>query len=108
MANLPFRNSAVFAMYIYQSPYVTTPHRPYHIKGMIIQVPDNYDPESRTYTGIWTGRFKPAWTNNPAWVFYDLVTNERYGIGEMIGSFGVDKFALYAIARYCDELVDDG
>ncbi|HBC7488386.1 TPA: DUF1983 domain-containing protein, partial [Proteus mirabilis] len=77
-------------------------------KGMIIQVPDNYDPESRTYTGIWTGRFKPAWSNNPAWVFYDLVTNERYGIGEMIGSFGVDKFALYAIARYCDELVDDG
>ncbi|SPY93806.1 phage host specificity protein [Proteus mirabilis] len=95
-------------MKIDKSQYGDTPNRTYHIKGMIIQVPDNYDPESRTYTGIWTGRFKPAWSNNPAWVFYDLVTNERYGIGEMIGSFGVDKFALYAIARYCDELVDDG
>ncbi|EPN2701037.1 TipJ family phage tail tip protein [Proteus mirabilis] len=107
-AKFSYPNSAVVGMKIDKSQYGDTPNRTYHIKGMIIQVPDNYDPESRTYTGIWTGRFKPAWTNNPAWVFYDLVTNERYGIGEMIGSFGVDKFALYAIARYCDELVDDG
>ncbi|MCZ4573070.1 phage tail protein [Proteus mirabilis] len=107
-AKLSYPNSAVVGMKIDKSQYGDTPNRTYHIKGMIIQVPDNYDPESRTYTGIWTGRFKPAWSNNPAWVFYDLVTNERYGIGEMIGSFGVDKFALYAIARYCDELVDDG
>lgn len=107
-AKFSYPNSAVVGMKIDKSQYGDTPNRTYHIKGMIIQVPDNYDPEARTYTGIWTGRFKPAWTNNPAWVFYDLVTNERYGIGEMIGSFGVDKFALYAIARYCDELVDDG
>ncbi|MGM7529071.1 host specificity protein J [Proteus mirabilis] len=107
-AKFSYPNSAVVGMKIDKSQYGDTPNRTYHIKGMIIQVPDNYDPESRTYTGIWTGRFKPAWSNNPAWVFYDLVTNERYGIGEMIGSFGVDKFALYAIARYCDELVDDG
>lgn len=107
-AKFSYPNSAVVGMKIDKSQYGDTPNRTYHIKGMIIQVPDNYDPEPRTYTGIWTGRFKPAWTNNPAWVFYDLVTNERYGIGEMIGSFGVDKFALYAIARYCDELVDDG
>lgn len=107
-AKFSYPNSAVVGMKIDKSQYGDTPNRTYHIKGMIIQIPDNYDPESRTYTGIWTGRFKPAWTNNPAWVFYDLVTNERYGIGEMIGSFGVDKFALYAIARYCDELVDDG
>ncbi|HFT7322965.1 TPA: host specificity protein J [Proteus mirabilis] len=107
-AKFSYPNSAVVGMKIDKSQYSDTPNRTYHIKGMIIQVPDNYDPESRTYTGIWTGRFKPAWSNNPAWVFYDLVTNERYGIGEMIGSFGVDKFALYAIARYCDELVDDG
>ncbi|MFB0770393.1 phage tail tip protein J-related protein [Proteus cibi] len=107
-AKFSYPNSAVVGMKIDKSQYGDTPNRTYHIKGMIIQVPDNYDPETRTYTGIWTGRFKPAWTNNPAWVFYDLVTNERYGIGEMIGSFGVDKFALYAIARYCDELVDDG
>ncbi|CRL60135.1 host specificity protein J [Proteus penneri] len=107
-AKFSYPNSAVVGMKIDKSQYGDTPNRTYHIKGMIIQVPDNYNPEMRTYTGIWTGRFKPAWTNNPAWVFYDLVTNERYGIGEMIGSFGVDKFALYAIARYCDELVDDG
>ncbi|MDM9024674.1 TipJ family phage tail tip protein [Proteus mirabilis] len=107
-AKFSYPNSAVVGMKIDKSQYGDTPNRTYHIKGMIIQVPDNYDPESRSYTGIWTGRFKPAWSNNPAWVFYDLVTNERYGIGEMIGSFGVDKFALYAIARYCDELVDDG
>ncbi|MBI6529094.1 phage tail protein [Proteus vulgaris] len=107
-AKFSYPNSAVVGMKIDKSQYGDTPNRTYHIKGMIIQVPDNYDPETRIYTGIWTGRFKPAWTNNPAWVFYDLVTNERYGIGEMIGSFGVDKFALYAIARYCDELVDDG
>ncbi|WIF73843.1 phage tail protein [Proteus vulgaris] len=107
-AKFSYPNSAVVGMKIDKSQYGDTPNRTYHIKGMIIQVPDNYDPETRTYTGIWTGRFKPAWTNNPVWVFYDLVTNERYGIGEMIGSFGVDKFALYAIARYCDELVDDG
>ncbi|HBC6002364.1 TPA: DUF1983 domain-containing protein [Proteus mirabilis] len=107
-AKFSYPNSAVVGMKIDKSQYGDTPNRTYHIKGMIIQVPDNYDPEPRTYIGIWTGRFKPAWTNNPAWVFYDLVTNERYGIGEMIGSFGVDKFALYAIARYCDELVDDG
>ncbi|WP_239739514.1 phage tail protein [Proteus penneri] len=107
-AKFSYPNSAVVGMKIDKSQYGDTPNRTYHIKGMIIQVPDNYDPETRTYTGIWSGRFKPAWTNNPAWVFYDLVTNERYGIGEMIGSFGVDKFALYAIARYCDELVDDG
>lgn len=107
-AKFSYPNSAVVGMKIDKSQYGDTPNRTYHIKGMIIQVPDNYDPETRTYTGIWTGRFKPAWTNNPAWVFYDLVNNERYGIGEMIGSFGVDKFALYAIARYCDELVDDG
>ncbi|QKD69694.1 DUF1983 domain-containing protein [Proteus terrae subsp. cibarius] len=107
-AKFSYPNSAVVGMKIDKSQYGDTPNRTYHIKGMIIQVPDNYDQESRTYTSIWTGRFKPAWTNNPAWVFYDLVTNERYGIGEMIGSFGVDKFALYAIARYCDELVDDG
>ncbi|WDQ23297.1 host specificity protein J [Proteus mirabilis] len=107
-AKFSYPNSAVVGMKIDKSQYGDTPNRTYHIKGMIIQVPDNYDPEHRTYTGIWTGRFKPAWSNNPAWVFYDLVTNERYGIGEMIGSFGVDKFALYAIARYCDELVDDG
>ncbi|MBI6530899.1 DUF1983 domain-containing protein [Proteus vulgaris] len=107
-AKFSYPNSAIVGMKIDSSQYGEMPNRTYHIKGMIIQVPDNYDPNTRNYNGIWTGKFKPAWTDNPAWIFYDLVTNERYGIGSLIGQFGVDKFALYAIARYCDELVPDG
>ncbi|WP_334249295.1 phage tail protein [Morganella morganii] len=107
-AKFSYPNSAVVGMRIDKSQYGDTPNRTYHIKGLIVQVPDNYDPETRSYNGIWTGRFKPAWTDNPAWIFYDLVTNERYGIGSMMGSFGCDRFALYAIARYCDEMVSDG
>lgn len=84
------------------------PTRKYLVKGLVINVPDNYDPETRTYTGIWSGAFKPAWTNNPAWVFYDAVTNDRYGLGDKISGFECDKWALYQIARYCDEMVDDG
>ncbi|MGJ7085649.1 phage tail protein, partial [Morganella morganii] len=107
-AKFSYPNSAVVGMRIDKSQYGDTPKRTYHIKGLIVQVPDNYDPETRSYNGIWTGRFKPAWTDNPAWIFYDLVTNERYGIGSVMGRFGCDRFALYAIARYCDEMVSDG
>ncbi|MEQ1969116.1 phage tail protein [Xenorhabdus nematophila] len=105
---MSYPNSAVVGMRIDRSLFADTPKRTYHIRGMIVQVPDNYDPETRHYKGVWTGRFKPAYTNNPAWVFYDLVTNTRYGIGKLMGSFGCDKFALYAIAQYCDQLVPDG
>ncbi|CDG20017.1 Host specificity protein J (modular protein) [Xenorhabdus poinarii G6] len=105
---MSYPNSAVVGMRIDRSLFADTPKRTYHIKGMIIQVPDNYDPETREYHGVWTGRFKPAYTNNPAWIFYDLVTNTRYGIGKLMGSFGCDKFALYAIAQYCDQIVPDG
>ncbi|WP_275365435.1 host specificity protein J [Xenorhabdus bovienii] len=105
---MSYPNSAVVGMRIDRSLFADTPKRTYHIKGMIVQVPDNYDPESRHYSGVWTGRFKPAYTNNPAWIFYDLVTNTRYGIGKLMGSFGCDKFALYAIAQYCDQPVPDG
>ncbi|MGJ7072941.1 host specificity protein J [Morganella morganii] len=107
-AKFSYPNSAVVGMRIDKSQYGETPKRTYHIKGLIVQVPDNYDPETRSYNGIWTGRFKPAWTDNPAWIFYDLVTNGRYGIGSVMGRFGCDRFALYAIARYCDEMVSDG
>ncbi|WMV74061.1 phage tail protein [Xenorhabdus griffiniae] len=105
---MSYPNSAVVGMRIDRSQFADTPKRTYHIKGMIVQVPDNYNPETREYKGVWTGRFKPAYTNNPAWIFYDLVTNTRYGIGKLMGPFGCDKFALYAIAQYCDQLVPDG
>lgn len=84
------------------------PRRNYLIKGRIIQVPSNYDPDKRIYTGIWDGTFKPAFTNNPAWILWDLLTHPRYGMGKRLNISEVDKFALYAIGRYCDEQVDDG
>ncbi|WP_311749954.1 host specificity protein J [Proteus penneri] len=84
------------------------PRRNYLIKGRIIQVPSNYDPDKRIYSSIWDGSFKPAFTNNPAWVLWDLLTHPRYGMGKRLNISEVDKFALYAIGRYCDERVDDG
>lgn len=76
--------------------------------GLLIKVPTNYDPINRTYSGVWDGTFKLAATNNPAWVFYDLVLNNRYGCGDRIQSSQVEKWDLYKIAQYCDELVPDG
>ena len=79
------------------------------LHGRLVKIPSNYDPVARTYAaGIWKGDFKEDWTNNPAWVFYDLVTNKQIGLGERLGDFGVDKFQLYQIAQYCDQLVPDG
>lgn len=77
--------------------------------GRIIKIPTTYNPEARTYApGIWKGDWKLGWTNNPAWIFYDLITNKLAGLGQRIGDYGIDKFQLYEIAKYCDELVDDG
>lgn len=77
--------------------------------GRIIKIPSTYNPEARTYApGIWKGDWKLGWTNNPAWIFYDLITNKLAGLGQRIGDYGIDKFMLYEIAKYCDELVDDG
>lgn len=84
------------------------PPRSYHIKGLLVNVPSNYDPDTRTYTGIWDGTWKIAWTNNPAWVFYDLLINDRYGLGEFIKPEIVDKWSLYTIAQYCDQEVKSG
>ncbi|WP_072250546.1 DUF1983 domain-containing protein [Enterobacter genomosp. O] len=78
------------------------------IKGELIKVPDNYDPITRTYSGSWSGGFKMAWSNNPAWIFYDLVLDEIYGMGTRVDASMVDKWALYSIAQYCDEMVSDG
>ncbi|EGO7252981.1 host specificity protein J [Salmonella enterica] len=82
--------------------------RNYHLRGRILQVPSNYDPDSRTYTGLWDGTFKPAYTNNPAWCVLDMLTHPRYGLGRRIGVADVDRWALYAIAQYCDQPVPDG
>ena len=77
--------------------------------GRIIKIPTTYNPETRTYApGLWRGDFKMGWTNNPAWIFYDLITDKLAGLGQRIGDYGIDKFMLYEIAKYCDELVDDG
>ncbi|EMS7300976.1 host specificity protein J [Escherichia coli] len=80
----------------------------YHIRGRIIQVPSNYDPEKRTYSGIWDGSLKPAYSNNPAWCLWDMLTHPRYGMGKRLGMADVDKWALYAIGQYCDQTVPDG
>lgn len=107
-AKLSYPNSALFGITIDASQFTSIPSRAYEVYGIKVKVPTNYNPKARTYTGEWTGDFKIAWTNNPAWVLYDLITNDRYGLGEFISSEHVDKWGLYSIAQYCDELVDDG
>ncbi|EDQ7909759.1 phage tail protein [Salmonella enterica] len=82
--------------------------RKFHCLGRIVLVPSNYDPKARTYAGLWDGTFKPAYTNNPAWIILDLLTHPRYGLGQRIGLADVDKWALYSIAQYCDQLVPNG
>jgi hypothetical protein len=84
------------------------PDRSYKIDGIKIKIPVNYNPVTRQYTGIWDGTFKVDFSNNPAWVFYDLLTNNRYGLGNEIEEADIDKFGLYVIAQYCDGLVPDG
>ena len=88
--------------------FSSIPSRAYKCKMLKVKVPNNYDPIARSYTGFWNGGFKVAWTDNPAWCFYDLLTNKRYGLGERIPESYVDKAALYQIAQYCDEYVPDG
>ncbi|WP_336234013.1 host specificity protein J [Enterobacter bugandensis] len=77
-------------------------------RGRVIRVPDNYDPETRTYSGTWTGAFKWAWTDNPAWIFYDLVVTDRFGLGNRLTAANIDKWTLYQVAQYCDQSVPDG
>ena len=77
-------------------------------RGRVIRVPDTYDPETRTYNGTWTGTFKWAWTDNPAWIFYDLVVSDRFGLGDRLTTANIDKWTLYQVAQYCDQMVPDG
>ncbi|EKD0902737.1 host specificity protein J [Escherichia coli] len=82
--------------------------RNYHLRGRILQVPSNYNPQTRQYSGIWDGTFKPAYSNNPAWCLWDMLTHPRYGMGKRLGAVDVDKWALYVIGQYCDQSVPDG
>lgn len=107
-AKLRYPNSALIAITGDASQSSNVPARSYDWFGLIVKVPSNYDPTDRTYTGVWDGTFKPAWTNNPAWVLYDLILNNRYGLGDLIDASQVDKWSLYEIGQYCDQLVDDG
>ncbi|HCT3322870.1 TPA: phage tail protein [Enterobacter cloacae] len=77
-------------------------------RGRVIRVPDTYDPETRTYSGTWAGTFKWGWTDNPAWIFYDLVVSDRFGLGDRLTTANIDKWTLYQVAQYCDQMVPDG
>ncbi|RAZ31062.1 host specificity protein [Enterobacter hormaechei subsp. xiangfangensis] len=77
-------------------------------RGRVIRVPDTYDPETRTYSGTWAGTFKWAWTDNPAWIFFDLVVSDRFGLGDRLTTANIDKWTLYQVAQYCDQMVPDG
>ncbi|EDR4480324.1 host specificity protein J [Salmonella enterica subsp. enterica] len=106
--NLNYPFSAIAGAVIDRDQYTDTPSRTYHLRGLIVDVPDNYDPITRTYSGLWTGGFKKAWTNNPAWLFRELAKNTRFGLAKRAGYIDVDDGALYVLSRYCDQLVNDG
>ena len=105
-----YPNTALVGATFDSQSFNQIPRLSVELKGLRIQVPENYNAKDRTYKGSWNGSFKdqPVYSNNPAWVFYDLVTNDRYGCGQFIKGDQIDKFALYEIAKYCDEEVSDG
>ena len=116
-AKINYSHSHAVGIIIDAEQFGSIPSRTYLVDGRIIQVPNNYNPDTRTYTGVWTGTFKNAWTNNPAWILYDLVTSYRYGLGQWLTTrdasgaiieAGIDKWALYEIAKWCDEPVPNG
>lgn len=103
-----YPNSAIVGLKIDAEQFPQVPSRAFDLKLLKVKIPSNYNPVTRVYTGVWNGTFTTAWTDNPAWAFYDLLTNTRYGLGDFIDTTQVDKWALYQVARYCDELVPDG
>lgn len=106
--NLSYPHTAVAGAVIDHDQYTDTPTRTYHLRGLIVDVPDNYNTETRAYSGLWLGGFKKAYTNNPAWLFRYLVKNERFGLARHAGYIDVDDGALYVLSQYCDQLVNDG
>ncbi|KHS49826.1 host specificity protein [Hafnia paralvei] len=107
-AKLAYPNTALLYVEFNAKQFQNIPKVTCRPKMMIVRVPDNYDPVTRQYSGVWTGGFKWAWTDNPAWVFYDILISDRYGLGQRIDSTQVDESELYRIAQYCDQLVPDG
>ena len=107
-AKLAYPNTAMLYVEFNAKQFENIPKVTCRPKMMIVRVPDNYDPVTRQYSGVWTGGFKWAWTDNPAWVFYDILISDRYGLGQRIDSTQVDESELYRIAQYCDQLVPDG
>ncbi|WP_448678980.1 phage tail protein [Pseudomonas nicosulfuronedens] len=107
-AKLRYPNTALLYIEFSAEQFSNIPAVTIECKARKVQVPTTYDPELRTYTGVWDGSFKSAWTNNPAWITYDISTNARFGLGKRIKPWMVDKWELYKIAQYCDQLVPDG
>ena len=107
-AKLRYPGSAIIGLQFDASQFQSIPTRSFDLFGRIIRVPSNYDPESRTYNGVWDGSFKSAWTDNPAWIFYDLLLHFRYGLGHLLNAGQVDKWELYRIGQHCDQPVPDG
>ncbi|UTH24871.1 phage tail protein [Actinobacillus suis] len=103
-----YPNTAYVGLKFDSETHSNIPTRTYDVYGIKVKVPSNYDPMTRKYTGLWDGTFKIAWTNNPAWILLDVLTHKRYGPWENLGDFSVDKWTLYSIAQYCDQLVPDG
>ncbi|MBV4486948.1 phage tail protein [Pseudomonas sp. SWRI153] len=107
-AKLRYPGSAVIGLQFDASQFQSIPSRSFELLGRIIRVPSNYDPQSRVYSGVWDGTFKSAWTDNPAWIYYDLLLHPRYGLGHLLNAGQVDKWELYRIGQYCDQPVSDG
>lgn len=103
-----YPNTALVGVKFDSEYFSNLPTRTYDIMGIKVKIPSNYNPRTRQYSGIWDGTFKIDWTDNPAWILYDVVTNKRYGLGNRLGEFGADKWTLYQVAQYCDQLVPDG
>ena len=103
-----YPNTALIGVKFDSEYFSNIPSRTYDLLGLRVKVPSNYDTRTRKYTGMWDGTFKTDWTDNPAWVLYDVVTSKRYGLGNRLGEFGADKWVLYQVSQYCDQLVPDG
>ena len=103
-----YPNTALIGVKFDSEYFGNIPNRTYDLLGIKVKIPSNYNPRTRQYSGVWDGTFKVDWTDNPAWVLFDIVTNKRYGLGHRLGEFGADKWTLYQVAQYCDQLVPDG
>ena len=103
-----YPNTALIGVKFDSEYFSNIPARTYDLLGLRVKVPSNYDTRTRKYTGMWDGTFKTDWTDNPAWILYDVVTSKRYGLGNRLGEFGADKWVLYQVSQYCDQLVPDG